>query len=278
MMAGTPSKSTTARTHRSPSWRKNRSRCGRGSRSSLSGLTNGAIDEVEVSDRWMFFEDLRADERGQNDLDAVGCPRAQYDLDDVHRCRSGEHRPAAHHGEPQGISHRVSARRCGSRPAHRSSVGSACRRASASMSALTSARGPACGPGDTVDASAPAGESVSEPVTRRYRVRCFSGPSAATSSACDGGVQPPHHGRQDENDPRGQKHDEAPECRCLFTGARSFGAPSGAAGRCDDFDDRHDHYEDEQPTKRGGDARGPAPPRHASVSALASYGLRWLSP
>lgn len=80
MMAGTPSKSTTARHPQVALSAEEpltaRARIG----PALIGLANGSVDQIEVGDRGMFLEDLRVDESGENHLDAIRRASAQHDL------------------------------------------------------------------------------------------------------------------------------------------------------------------------------------------------------
>ncbi len=44
------------------------------------GLTNGAVDQSEVGDSRVLLDDLRVDDRRENDVDALRCARPQHDL------------------------------------------------------------------------------------------------------------------------------------------------------------------------------------------------------
>ncbi len=44
------------------------------------GLTNGAVDQSKVGDSRVLLDDLRVDDRRENDVDALRCARPQHDL------------------------------------------------------------------------------------------------------------------------------------------------------------------------------------------------------
>ena len=48
------------------------------------GLTNGAVDQSEVGDSRVLLDDLRVDDRRENDVDALRCARPQHDFHPVH--------------------------------------------------------------------------------------------------------------------------------------------------------------------------------------------------